>query len=242
MGPLVAEYDNEAASYDETRFHNKLGRHLDYMHKRILGDLIGTSKKKILEAGVGTGRFATWLAKNDHDVTGVDISIGMLGKAKIKANMVGIVVNLIQADLHFLPFRENVFDACICINVVDHISNFGAFVREVGHVEKPKGIFVFNVSNMKSPYLPVALMINLKNRAFFRGGRINSRWVTIDEISNSLRENLFRTEKIKGCMIASPLPFGEKLVKVVEILNLSSEDSWLKSYSGSIFIKAYLDR
>jgi hypothetical protein len=40
MNQKATEYDYEAANYDKGRFNDKMGRHLDYMHKKIVESLL----------------------------------------------------------------------------------------------------------------------------------------------------------------------------------------------------------
>jgi len=214
-----------------------MGRHLDSMHKKILESLVSTSGLLVLEAGIGTGRFATWLAKKNFRVVGADISKEMLKKAKKKALALNVDVDLVMADLQFLPFRSQLFDSCYCINVIDHIPNISKFLNEARYVTKSEGFLIFNFSNLCSPYLPIAFLINLRKRALFSRGRIYSKWFTFYEIDVLLSRAKFSVDKVRGCMIASPLPFGNKLVRIVRSINLSSGNSRLRLLSGSIFVK-----
>jgi ubiquinone/menaquinone biosynthesis C-methylase UbiE len=230
-------YDNEAATYDKTRFGNDMGRHLDYMQKKILESLIDLSGKLVLEVGIGTGRFGTWLAKKGFEVVGIDISKKMLKKTKEKNVTLNVDVEVIIADFHSLPFKKDLFDNCICINVMDHFSSFDEFFKQVRKVIKPQGSLVFNFSNSQSPYLPVATVINLSGHALFKS-KILSRWLTFKEVYVSLLGASFSVKSVRGCMIASPIPFGERLVRIVRSINLISERSRLRFFSGSVFVKA----
>jgi len=240
MNKKTAEYDYEASSYDKDRFVSKLGQHFDFMHKKIVGDFIHASENSVLDVGTGTGRFATWLAKKGFNVTGVDVSKEMLKRAKIKAQSTKKNVGVVLADMRFLPFRTGLFDSCVCINVIDHISNVNKFFQEVSCVLKPKGFFIFNFSNLQSLYLPIAAVINLKQKALFKGGKILSRWITAKEINSLMVNTGFAVEETRGCFIASPLPFGEKLVQIIQGINFALENSKLKPFSGSLFVKGQL--
>ncbi len=237
MAGQTAEYDYEASSYDESRFGNKIGRHLDYMHKKIVQDL-NISGKLILDAGTGTGRFATWLAKKGFEVIGVDLSPKMLKVARNKMKTLNADVGLILADLRYLPFKHGVFNGCVCINVIDHLSDISNFLKNVNRVLKSDGCFIFNFSNILSPYLPIALIVNFREKALFKEGKIRSKWFTFKKMRIWLREAGFELKGIRGCMIASPLPLGDGFIKIVQPINLLAESSQLKFFSGSIFIKA----
>jgi ubiquinone/menaquinone biosynthesis C-methylase UbiE len=240
MSRKIAEYNHEAADYDETRFKKDMGRHLDYMHKKILGDFIGNSNKQLLlEAGVGTGRFATWLAKKGYVVIGIDISKGMLAKVKEKKNRLGVDVNLIRADITFLPFKRAVFDICFSINVLDHLDlrNVGKFFNGSKYVIKPAGFLIFNFSNIQSPYLPIGLLVNLRKQALFKTERIFSVWSTLKEIDILLLRAGFNINRIRGVMVASPLPFIGKATKFVSFIDLAFESSIFKVFCGTLFVK-----
>ncbi|MFZ7136937.1 MAG: class I SAM-dependent methyltransferase [archaeon] len=234
-----AEYDSQAVDYDESRFTDPLGHHLDYMHKRIIIQFINPTTKLVLEAGVGTGRFATWLAKKGVEVVGIDLSKEMLKKSKAKKALLNVDVPLVMADVHNLPFKQGIFDACICINVMDHFPDVTAFLQQVNYViNHDDGYFVFNFSNVYSPYLPVALAINSNKHAMFKSGKIQSHWFTLREVDDMLAKSGFVITNVKGCFIASPVPLGNILIKLIQALNFSTEDSRLKFFSGSPFIKA----
>jgi len=240
MNHKATEYDYEAANYDKSRFNDNVGRHLDYMHKKILESFINSSCKLVLEAGIGTGRFATWLAKKGFKVVGVDVSREMLKKAKEKKEILNVDIGLILADVHFLPFRKRVFDSCICINVIDHFSDVDGFLRQVKNVIRSEGFFIFNFSNLQSPYLPIAMIVNSRKQALFKKGKIQSRWFTLREINDMISRNGFDIKEIKGCFIASLLPWGDTLVKIIQMINFSTENSRLKLFAGSPFVKAKL--
>ena len=238
MHHRAAEYDYEASSYDESRFCGGLGKHLDYMHKRIVGGFLHTNRKMVLDVGTGTGRFAAWLAKKGFEVIGVDVSEEMLKKAKRKAHPQSKNVHLVLGDVNFLPFRKGTFGSCICINVINHIHSANKFFNEVRYVIRPEGFFIFNFPNLQSPYLPIAIIVNLRKKALFKGGKIRSKWFTLREIDKLLSETGFNIEELQGCMIASPIPLGESLVKIVRIINFFCKTSKFKLFSSSLFIKA----
>jgi 2-polyprenyl-3-methyl-5-hydroxy-6-metoxy-1,4-benzoquinol methylase len=233
-----AEYDTQAADYDKSRFMDSLGCHLDYMHKKILAQFVDPSTKLLLEAGVGTGRFAMWLAKKGFEVIGIDLSKEMLKKAKEKKAFLKVDVALVLAEVHHLPFKQGLFDACICVNAIDHFPDVAGFLRQVKYVIKHEGYLVFNFSNLQSLYLPIALAINSNKQAMFRGGKIQSNWFTFKKIDDMLTQSGFVVTKVKGCFIASPVPWGNTLVKIIQAMNFSAEDSRLKLFAGSPFIKA----
>ena len=85
--------------------------------------------KTILDAGVGTGRFAKPLQDAEFEVVGIDLSQKMLGVAKEKG-----VANLFRGDLCFIPFKDSSFEAAICNAVLHLIPEWKEALQEICRV------------------------------------------------------------------------------------------------------------
>jgi len=238
MPQRTAEYDYEASAYEKSRFHSRLGMHLDHVHKKIVAGLISSNGKILLDVGIGTGRLATWLAEKGFEVVGVDVSKEMLKEAKRKTKSLSENVHLVLGDGHFLPFKKEVFDGCICINVVNHIPQIDRFLKEVQYTIEPRGFFVVNFPNLQSLYFPIAIIVNLRKHALLKRRTIRSRWFTPLEIKRLIRNAGFNVKEVKTCAITSSIPLGDKLVRIIERVNLLLVDSRLKHFGGSLFISA----
>jgi ubiquinone/menaquinone biosynthesis C-methylase UbiE len=89
--------------------------------------------RTVLDVGVGTGRFAKPLSDIGFEVVGIDVSRRMMWKARQKG-----VQNLILADAHRMPFRDESFDASIIIHVLHLIPDWLNVAREMGRVTKSR--------------------------------------------------------------------------------------------------------
>jgi SAM-dependent methyltransferase len=87
--------------------------------------------RTILDVGIGTGRFAEYLNDSGFNVVGIDVSLSMMAKAREKQ-----LQNLVQADAHHLPFRDQAFDGTIMIHVLHLVRNWAEVVGEVGRVTR----------------------------------------------------------------------------------------------------------
>lgn len=80
----------------------------------ILAELKLPLKSCILDIGCGTGRHAVELAKRGYQITGVDLSAGMLAEAGKIAREAKVDVTWVQADaVKFTSTKK--FDAAICL-------------------------------------------------------------------------------------------------------------------------------
>ncbi len=94
----------------------------------------------VVDVGVGTGRFAKPLQDRGFEVVGIDISRGMVAKAKGKG-----VSQLVFADVHRTPFRDGVFEAALLVHVLHLVSDWVAVVRESARISRGSLISVIEV-------------------------------------------------------------------------------------------------
>ena len=120
-------FNRVADIYDRTR---GLPEHvMKQLRETMTSELSG--HKTILDAGVGTGRFAKPLQDSGFEVIGVDIAEKMLEKAVEKG-----VGNLLLGDVCFLPFKDKSFDASVCIGVLHLITEWKTALQEVCRVTR----------------------------------------------------------------------------------------------------------
>ena len=118
-GPVQAKtYERDRqATYTDAFFWEREKQELAYAIK-MLQDPLCT----ILEAGCGTGRFLSDLAKRRfYSIHGIDVSQYMLSIAHKKMRKRSLSFNLYRADISHLPFRNNLFDLVYCIRVINQL-------------------------------------------------------------------------------------------------------------------------
>lgn len=109
----------------------------------------------ILDAGSGTGRFAVKYLKECREAVMVDFSAASLRMLRQRFSpLADRHYHLVQSDLCFLPFRDEVFDATLSCQVFEHIPSDDerrAALRHVSRVTKNGGKFVISVYNHSWP-------------------------------------------------------------------------------------------
>jgi len=123
---MVAEFDRIADVYDDTR------PPLYEAELRILVDALRTRNcNSVLEIGVGTGRVSKPLSIASFEMVGIDLSTGMISRAKQKG-----LWHLVIADTYSLPFVDHTFDAAILVHVVHLLPDPVTALAEIGRVVK----------------------------------------------------------------------------------------------------------
>lgn len=98
---------------------------------------------KILDAACGAGNLARHLAAEGYDVYGVDLSNKFL-KYLSKQQVAGRLT-LLQGDITKLPFDDNQLDGIVAGEVLEHLEDDGAVLRECWRVLREGGVCVISV-------------------------------------------------------------------------------------------------
>jgi SAM-dependent methyltransferase len=102
----------------------------------------------VLELGVGTGRIAVPIAAAGVRVVGVDLSEGMLGVARERAEAMGVEIDLRQGDMRDPPVDGTFPLVVIPFRSLLHMETDGdrrAVLRVVARLLAPGGRFIFDV-------------------------------------------------------------------------------------------------
>lgn len=139
--PASVSFDQATAYYDKTRaLSDKTMRHcLDLLE----GELRGS---RVLEIGVGSGRFALPLKERGVEMAGVDLSSKMLGRLVDNAGGEA-PFPVTSGDATRLPFRDSAFGAALGIHVLHLIPGWRSVIEEVTRVLGPQGRFVVDLGS-----------------------------------------------------------------------------------------------
>ena len=100
---------------------------------------------RVLDIGTGPGFFSIAMSLDGHDVTGVDLSEGMLEVARMNAEEFGAKCDFLQMNADRLYFESNTFDLILSRNVTWTIPDMEECYREWRRALAPDGrIIVFD--------------------------------------------------------------------------------------------------
>lgn len=135
----VVEYRKLAEVEDSMWYFRALHAHV----RRELASALPHGKPaRILDAGCGTGGLIRRLvAEHANWVwTGVDVAPEACALARERCG-----ATILEAKAEALPFGENEFDAIVSADVLYHVDDDGAALREFFRVLRPGGVVVINV-------------------------------------------------------------------------------------------------
>lgn len=171
-------YDLWAWFYDGT-----FGALVHSRHHRAMDELRVKPGDRVLDLGVGTGMT---LGRYPHDVqvVGMDLSGGMLAKAKDKCHEAGLDhVQLIQGDAMHPPFAEASFDHILIAHTVSVVSEPNRLMQWARRLVKPGGTVIV-LNHFRSPNRLMGWLERVFNPMFVKIGWRSD--LSLDECLNGV--------------------------------------------------------
>lgn len=142
------------ASAYERRLQRLLRRELDVAFARrariLLGWLGTPGGQRVLDCGCGRGFYLELLRAAGHrPAAGVDLELALLPQARRRAGKPALVAN---ATLASLPFADGAFDAVLVSEVLEHVADDSAALREAVRVLRPGGVVLLSVPHADFPF------------------------------------------------------------------------------------------
>lgn len=97
--------------------------------------------KTVLDFGCGLGRHSIFFAKQGFEVSAFDLSKEGITYLKEWAQKENVTIDIQNADMISLPYKDNSFDALFAYHVISHTDSAGIqkIIYEITRVLKPGG-------------------------------------------------------------------------------------------------------
>jgi ubiquinone/menaquinone biosynthesis C-methylase UbiE len=123
-------YDEFSAGYEKRRHH---GYHALIDRLEVAATLPYASGARVLEAGCGTGLILKEVAPLARRAVGIDLSTGMLQKARARG------LDVVHGSVTDLPFGDGEFDLAYSFKVLAHVERIERAMAELARVVRPGG-------------------------------------------------------------------------------------------------------
>lgn len=138
-------YDAFAQGYENHRGENDPGGYHELLDE-LEAEFVQRygEQRDVLEVGCGTGLVLTRLAGFARSARGVDLSPGMLEKARARG------LEVVEGSATELPFPDASFDVTCSFKVLAHIPEIGKALSEMARVTRPGGHVIAEFYNPHS--------------------------------------------------------------------------------------------
>lgn len=103
--------------------------------------------RTVLDIGCGGGLVCEPMARLGATVTGIDPAEANIGAARRHAESQGLAIVYRPARVEDLVAEGSTFDAVLCLEVVEHVPDVAAFLRQCASLVHPGGILIASTIN-----------------------------------------------------------------------------------------------
>lgn len=103
--------------------------------------------KRVLDLGCAGGFMAEAMHDRGADVTGIDPAHEAIAAARAHAATTGRSIRYDTGRGEALPYPDAAFDAVVCVDVLEHVSDLTLVLAEVARIMPPGGLFLYDTIN-----------------------------------------------------------------------------------------------
>lgn len=140
-------YANESLSEaTQQRF-----RRVKDMMIRIARQSSKAERLDVADIGCGAGTQAAIWAEDGHSVRGLDVSEPLIQLATERARKAGLDISFEVGTATALPWDSGTMDVCLLPELLEHVAEWEACVREAARVLGPGGLLYLSTTNVLCP-------------------------------------------------------------------------------------------
>ncbi|MBN2518210.1 MAG: class I SAM-dependent methyltransferase [Candidatus Altiarchaeota archaeon] len=199
-----------------------------WRRERYLVDFLNLKKSDVfLDLGCASGRHANMFADRVKESWGVDISPTFIKKAQEAKSGAKFKV----ADAAKLPFKDGYFDKILAGEILEHVPDLDAVIKETNRVLKKGGILVITVpqrnadatmwKRVKNGLLrkDTKLLKEFSVEAYEKTGHMHVRSFTPESLKKDLEKHGLKVDKMTPCRVVD-FPFYEKFFGLTDKLRM----------------------
>lgn len=189
--------------YLRERFAAKFGR--DAADERPLTGL------RVLDVGCGGGILSESMARLGADVTGIDVVEKNIAVANLHASRSGAVIEYRHITAEALAETGATFDIVLNMEVVEHVADLGAFMRDCCRLTREGGVMaVSTINRTPKSWLFAIVGAEYVLRLLPKGTHRWSMFRKPEEVTQCLERHGLTCEEITGVAM-NPLNFRFRL-------------------------------
>jgi 2-polyprenyl-6-hydroxyphenyl methylase / 3-demethylubiquinone-9 3-methyltransferase len=160
---------------------------------------------KVLDVGCGGGLVSEPLAYLGASVLGIDPGNENISAASAHSDGLGLPLSYRAAMVEDLVAEKALFDAVVCLEVVEHVPDVGSFIAACAALVRPGGLLILSTINRNLKSYALAIVGAEYVLGWVpRGTHQWDRFVTLEELSGHLASAGLERPRFKG-LVYDPL-------------------------------------
>lgn len=139
---ITACWDSGSEYYDSHVSHGIKSEEEESLWMKVFSEVITEKSLKVLDVGCGTGAMGLILSKMGHDVSGIDLSEGMMSVGRKKAEEAALTMTFELGDAENPQFEDNTFDVVVNRHLLWTLPHPKTALENWLRVLKPSGILI----------------------------------------------------------------------------------------------------
>ncbi len=167
----------------------------DYVAARV--DLPGA---KVADVGCGGGLLSEALARAGAEVTGIDLGDKVIGVARLHLHESGLKVDYRnQSSAELAAAEPEAFDAVCCMELIEHVPDPAALVRDLAGMLRPGGrMFLSTLNRTPAAFGAAILGAEYVMGLLPRGTHHYAQFLKPSELARLLRAEGLELEDVRG--------------------------------------------
>jgi 2-polyprenyl-6-hydroxyphenyl methylase/3-demethylubiquinone-9 3-methyltransferase len=162
------------------------------------------SNLQLLDIGCGGGFLTEEYTRLGCQVIGVDVSPRSIAAARSHAQKENLSIDYQIGSATELEFGADDFDIVSCCDVLEHIPDWEAVIKEIARVLKPDGLFLFDTIN-RTEKSRATMIFGLQNWPFTKlfpaDTHIWEMFIRPEDLTKALKDQGLRVKEFSGGMI-----------------------------------------
>jgi 2-polyprenyl-6-hydroxyphenyl methylase/3-demethylubiquinone-9 3-methyltransferase len=147
--PDFVAYYEQASLSPETRA--RFESVLDKVLALVARSSSPAARLRVADIGCGAGAQAALWAEAGHEVFGLDVNEALVATAVRRAAASGLPIHFDVGTATALPYGDASMDVCLLPELLEHVEDWQACVREAARVLVPHGVLYLSTTNVLCP-------------------------------------------------------------------------------------------